>query len=247
MRRWFGSSVLVLMVMLAATAAWAGESGGHTDPVGPVLLELVVLLAAAKLGGAIFLRVGQPAVLGELVAGVVLGNAILLTGNNHTLTQFATDVTTPGTPIDILARLGVVLLLFTVGLESNLGAMLKVGAASFLVATIGVVCPFILGWGVSRLLLPGTHDPLTHVFIGATLCATSVGITARVFQELGRLDQDESRIVLGAAVIDDVMGLVVLAVVSSMITAKATGQSLAIGSVVLLVAEIGRASCRERV
>jgi len=236
-RRWMGRyGIWAMAAMLAACgAAWANEGGGHSDPVGPVLLELVVLLAAAKLGGAAFLRVGQPAVLGELVAGVVLGNLALVTGESALLTRFAHDVTTPGTPMDILARLGVVLLLFTVGLESNLDAMLKVGVTSLLVATIGVVCPFVLGWGVSTWLLPGQADPMTHVFIGATLCATSVGITARVFQELGRLDQDESRIVLGAAVIDDVMGLVVLAVVSSMITAKATGQALAVGSVLMLV------------
>ncbi|MBI5831798.1 MAG: cation:proton antiporter [Armatimonadetes bacterium] len=225
----------VVALVAASTAAWAGESGSHSDPVGPVLLEIVLLLGAAKLGGAVFLRLGQPAVLGELVAGVVLGNMVLLTGDSALLTQLSRDVTTPGTPMDILARLGVVLLLFTVGLESDLGAMLKVGVASFLVASIGVVCPFVLGWGVSVWLLPGQPDPLTHIFIGATLCATSVGITARVFQELGRLDQDESRIVLGAAVIDDVMGLVVLAVVSAMITAKDTGQALAVGSVLGLV------------
>ncbi|NUQ01455.1 MAG: cation:proton antiporter, partial [Armatimonadetes bacterium] len=131
-----------------------------------------------------------------------------------------------GGAIDILARLGVVLLLFMVGLESNLAAMMQVGLSSLLVATVGVVAPFLLGFATSYWLLPGSHDLMVHVFIGATLAATSVGITARVLRELGRLDQPESRIILGAAVIDDVMGLVLLAVVAGSITAQNAGGTL---------------------
>lgn len=239
----------------AAPAAGHGEGGeehggggGHSDPVTPILFGLVLILAGAKIGGAIFLKFHQPAVLGELVCGVVFGNVLLLLGleveqatdAGGLLGWYATFVhstVTHGSAIDILARIGVVLLLFQVGLESNLKDMMKVGATSFWVATIGVVCPFLLGLGVSYFFLPprGEHEILVHVYIGAVLTATSVGITARVLQELGRLNQKESRIILGAAVIDDVMGLVVLAVVAGIITAQGQGTEPAIGSMLLIL------------
>jgi Kef-type K+ transport system membrane component KefB len=135
----------------------------------------------------------------------------------------------------MLARIGVILLLFEVGLESNLGDMRRVGASAFLVATLGVVAPMGLGWLVGKWCLPDESWHV-HLFLGATLCATSVGITARVLKDLGQTDRKESQIILGAAVIDDVMGLIVLAVVQAiivkgtasfsevaMITAKAVG------------------------
>ena len=119
----------------------------------------------------------------------------------------------------MLARLGVLLLLFEVGLESTVAQMLKVGLSSLLVAILGVVAPFALGWGVGAWLLPGAAR-YVHAFLGATLSATSVGITARVLQDLGRSQSTEARIILGAAVIDDVLGLVILAVVSGVIAAR---------------------------
>jgi Kef-type K+ transport system membrane component KefB len=121
-----------------------------------------------------------------------------------------------GAIIKMLAGIGVVLLLFEVGLESNVRDMLSVGASSMLVAVLGVVAPMILGYGAGLWLLP-ERGWQVHLFIGATLCATSVGITARVLKDLGRSQQRESRIVLGAAVIDDVLGLIVLAIVSGVI------------------------------
>ena len=118
------------------------------------------------------------------------------------------------------------LLLFEVGLESNVREMLSVGTSSLVVALLGVVAPFFLGWGVSAWMLPH-EDLLVHLFIGATLCATSVGITARVLTDLGKVTTREAKIILGAAVIDDVLGLVILAVVSGVITAANTGGQLA--------------------
>ena len=203
----------------AATEAGHGASGSHGGPVVPVLLGLVVILAAAKLGGELFERIGQPAVLGELLFGMVLGN-LSLAGLRRPRV--------PGTDragLEILAQLGVILLLFQVGLESNVQEMLSVGWSSLLVAVLGVIAPFFLGWGVSAWLLP-EEETLAHVFIGATLCATSVGITARVLDDLGKLSTRESKIVLGAAVIDDVLGLVILSVVAGTITAANTGGSL---------------------
>jgi Kef-type K+ transport system membrane component KefB len=195
--------------------------------VVPVLLGLIVILAAAKLGGELLERIGQPAVLGELIFGVVLGNLALLGFHGFEFLK-----TNQG--IEILAQIGVMLLLFEVGLESNVKEMMSVGASSLLVATLGVIAPFFLGWGVSAWLLPD-EELLAHVFIGATLCATSVGITARVLTDLGKVTARESKIILGAAVIDDVMGLVVLAVVAGIIGAANTGGELAVGGILMIV------------
>jgi Kef-type K+ transport system membrane component KefB len=204
-----------------------GSHAGHASPVTPVLLGLVIILIAAKIGGELAERFHQPAVLGELVAGVVIGNLALLG-----ITSFEFLGTNEG--IAILAEIGVILLLFEVGLESNIGEMLSVGASSLLVAILGVVAPLFLGWGVSAWFLP-QEDLLVHLFIGATLCATSVGITARVLTDLGKVTTRESKIILGAAVIDDVLGLVILAVVSGVISAANTGGTLASMDVLLIV------------
>ena len=132
----------------------------------------------------------------------------------------------------ILAEIGVIFLLFEVGLESNIKEMLEVGISSFLVALVGVILPMLLGWGVSAWFLPQAGT-LVHVFIGATLCATSVGITARVLKDLGKTNAKESRIILGAAVIDDVMGLVILAAIAGIIKAADRGGSRHLGSELL--------------
>lgn len=209
------------------TTALAVQSDGHADPVAPVALALVIILAAAKLAGEIAVRLGQPAVLGELLAGVVIGNLSLVgySGLDDLWTSPA---------LDMLARLGVLVLLFEVGLESTLGQMMKVGGASLAVATLGVVAPFGLGWAASAWLLPD-HSVYVHAFVGATLCATSVGITARVFQDLGRIQTAEARIILGAAVIDDVMGLVVLAVVGGTIAAASDGAGFSYAAIAAIV------------
>jgi Na+:H+ antiporter len=197
------------------------------DPVAPVVLALACILVGAKLGGDVAERIGQPAVLGELVAGIALGNLDLVGVPWFRLV--ATDQT-----IDVLARLGAVVLLFEVGLESTVGDMLKVGARSLLVAVLGVVTPWVLGWGVGALVLPD-RSPYVHAFLGATLTATSVGITARVLKDLGRAQSPEARIILGAAVIDDVIGLVVLAVVASLITAANLGAGPSYGAAALVL------------
>jgi len=197
----------------------------HTssDPVVDVLLALTVILAAAKIAGHLSVRLGQPAVLGELLAGIVLGNLRLVgfTG----FETFAADPT-----VDVLARLGVVILLFEVGLESTVREMFEVGLPSLFVAILGVITPFALGWSVSAWLL-ADQGPYVHAFIGATLTATSVGITARVLQELGRSRTAEARVILGAAVIDDVLGLIILAVVSGIITSANHGVEMSYGGI----------------
>lgn len=195
-----------------------------------LLLALVVLLPSAKLAGMAAERLGQPAVLGELLAGMLLGNLGLI--GLHGLDYLKTDA-----PLEILASLGVILLLFEVGLDSSLADLMKVGLSSLLVAVVGVVLPFGLGWLVGALMLPD-HSFYVHAFIGATLCATSVGITARVLQDIHKIRSREAKIILGAAVIDDILGLVVLAIITGMIHGAGSGLDLSAGSIVWLVAKV---------
>ncbi|HEY4422686.1 MAG TPA: cation:proton antiporter [Pyrinomonadaceae bacterium] len=210
-------------VMAAGEGATGTESHG-LDPA--VLIGVAIMLVLAKAGGEIFERMGQSAVLGELCAGIVLGNLVLFGFN------WAEPLKTNET-IAALAELGVIILLFEVGLESDLKEMVEVGPSALLVAVLGVIAPFFLGWAVSAYFIPG-EARLAHIFIGATLCATSVGITARVFKDLGKLATREARIILGAAVIDDVLGLLILAVVAGAIKAAAIGVALSFFDVGLI-------------
>lgn len=195
--------------MALANTAADGTSGPASNyPLLFFFIAILVLLA--KVGGAVK-KWGQPPVLGELLIGVILGNLGLL--GFHYVDELKNIPY-----IAFLAELGVILLLFQIGLESNIDKMKKVGMRAFLVATVGVVAPFALGtYLVGPWLLPGL-DFNAYLFLGATLTATSVGITARVFKDLNALHTKEAQIVLGAAVIDDVMGLVVLAIVTAIVT-----------------------------
>ena len=189
-----------------------------------VLLALAIILGGAKLAGHLAERFGQPAVLGELLVGVLLGNL------THLGLRWFSDVATDPL-IDGLAQLGVVILLFEVGLESTVGDMLTVGVRSTVVAVLGVVFPWVLGSAASAILMPD-RSIYVHAFIGATLTATSVGITARVLADLGKSATSEARIILGAAVIDDVIGLVILAVITSFVTASNTGTTMSAPTIV---------------
>jgi Kef-type K+ transport system membrane component KefB len=199
----------------------------YADTLAPVVLALAVILAAAKLGGDAAERIGQPAVLGELVVGVLVGNLPLVGIDSF---QFIAANST----IEVLAQLGAVILLFEVGLESTVRDMLHVGVRSLMVAVLGVVTPWALGWWVGALLLP-KHSVYVHAFLGAVVTATSVGITARVLKDLGRSQSPEARIILGAAVIDDVLGLVVLAAVAAVIAAADSGAALSYSALALVL------------
>ena len=219
--------VLAWLAIAPAVLAAASADAHEFEPFTGVLLALTVILASAKIAGHLSVKLGQPAVLGELIAGIVLGNLSLLG-----VTAFETIAANP--TVDALSRLGVVILLFEVGLQSTVREMFQVGLPSLLVAVLGVITPFALGWGVSAWLL-ADRSPYVHAFIGATLTATSVGITARVLQDLGRSRTPEARVILGAAVIDDVLGLMILAVVSGLITSANRGVEmsyLGIGAIV---------------
>ena len=228
-----GVAAIVLVVApcapfaIASTEPAATGDGHGLEP--SVLIGLAAILAAAKLGGELFERFQQPAVLGELLAGIIIGNLVLL---GFTAAE---PLKTDGV-IAALAQIGVILLLFEVGLESDLGEMMAVGWSSLFVAITGVVAPFFLGWGVAAYFLPG-ESRLVHVFIGSVLCATSVGITARVLKDMGKLKLRESRIILGAAVIDDVIGLMVLAIVIGAVSATTSGTVLSSSHIFAIVAK----------
>ncbi|MFH1439764.1 MAG: cation:proton antiporter [Candidatus Woesearchaeota archaeon] len=184
-------------------------TGEHGSEFAVTFLWIAVILIFAKLSSLVE-KFGQPAVLGELVIGVILGNLVLL--GIHIFEPIKHN-----SIITFLAELGVVILLFQIGLESNLGEMKRVGFRAGVVAVIGVVLPFLIGTLLGPFFLPGLSFN-AYLFLGATLTATSVGITARVFKDLNKLNTPEAKIVLGAAVIDDVLGLIILAVVSAIVT-----------------------------
>lgn len=198
--------------MTHSTLAILAEEGAMTVP--EFLFLLIAILVAAKLLGELAEKIGQPAVLGELVAGVLLGSSLL-------------GIVDPAVEmVHLLAEIGVVLLLFQIGLETDLRRLIQVGGASTAVAIVGVVVPFVGGYFAAVAL---GLETLPAVVCGAALTATSVGITARVLSDLGRLREPESQIVLGAAVIDDIIGLIILAVVSQVVSGSeltATGVAI---------------------
>ncbi|MFC1690798.1 cation:proton antiporter [Nanoarchaeota archaeon] len=167
--------------------------------VGELLLKLAIILASAKVARIICHKIDQPAVLGELVVGALLGPSLLnviIPGQSEVLT--------------FLAEIGVILLLFQVGLESNIYQLLKVGLSSSLVALIGIIAPF--GLGYLYFAYVNGASSLISLYVAATLTATSVGVTMRVLSEIKKLNSDEGKIILGAAVIDDIIGLIILSV-----------------------------------
>lgn len=279
----------------------------------PILLSILIIILGAKLGGELAERFKQPAVLGELLVGVVLGAGLLGGylglpdfGEEQTFhdeeellhdaedahqeavahlealqaSQTATQQELDAARLEVnatrdvlhdqeqqfgaymskqgpqlgnievlatLATIGVILLLFEVGLESDVKELTRVGKSSIYVAIIGVVASFIVGYAFSAGLTkvwPPWHavderlgDHLLHLFVGATLTATSVGITARVLGDMGRLNTNETKIILGAAVIDDIAGLIILAIVAAMVAAAASGVSVDMIALALIAAK----------
>lgn len=167
-----------------------------------VLLNLFLIILFAKLLAEIFERLKQPAVVGEILAGVIFGPALL-------------GFISPSEIVKSAAEIGVIFLLFTVGLETNPSAVLRVGKKAFVVAVLGVVVPFLAGYLLMKIYDGNSAEAM---FLGAAMVATSVGITARVLSNLGLLDAPTAKIILGAAVIDDILGLLILTVVSSITT-----------------------------
>lgn len=231
---------------LLATEAQA-ETGSLV--LAGVLLSLVVIYLAAKLVGELCARINLPSVLGELVGGVVVGisafNLLIFpdsSGAFHSLILDFLQTTAGLTPealpsvgssisevISLLSELGVIILLFEIGLESDLKELIRVGPQAAVVAIVGVAVPFVAG--TTGLILLFGVPAIPAIFAGAALTATSIGITAKVLAELQRLSSREGQIIIGAAVLDDVLGIIVLAVVASL--AK-TGE-IQVGNIIYLV------------
>lgn len=240
--------------------------GAHTSLFSSIMIELALIIVVAMIGRWLAGRFNQPAVMGELLFGVIVGNVAYWLHNpffflvmhldsamqifGHVWQSglsisgavqqvFSADELAPGgigtKMIHILtghnalplmtmvfalwlfSNFGVILLLFMVGLESSVEEMLRVGGRAILVAMVGVIIPFVLGLLASMWLIPGAAMPV-HIFLGATLCATSVGITARLFKDLHKLRTPEAKVILGAAVLNDILGLIILAVVIGIVT-----------------------------
>jgi Kef-type K+ transport system membrane component KefB len=205
----FGLS-LALAAGFVVRQAHAGQSGagGSDDHLAWLALGLAIVLLAAKLGGHAAVRLGQGAVLGELLAGVLLGNV-------PGMAWLRDDAS-----IDILAQLGSLVLLFDVGLELTVREVFDAGRSAAAVAALGTACTFGLGCLAALWLRP--HEPFALLaFLGASLTATSIGITARVLKDLGKAKTRESHVILGAAVLDDVIALVLLAITSGSLAAAA--------------------------
>jgi Kef-type K+ transport system membrane component KefB len=189
----------------------------HETPVAVVLGVLAAILLGAKALGELAERLGQPAVLGEMLAGVILGPSLL-------------GLVDPSSQIvHIMAEVGVVVLLFSIGLETDLKRLLAVGGTAITVASAGVVLPFVGGFAASLLL--GLTNAQAIV-MGAALTATSVGITARVLGDLGQLNKPDGQVILGAAIVDDVIGLIILAVVSDAVS----GETITLSTILLKTA-----------
>jgi Kef-type K+ transport system membrane component KefB len=181
-------------------------------------LAMLIVFGSAKLLSEIFERLGQPGIVGEILAGVLIGPSVF-------------NWIHPDAMLDALAQLGVMFLLFRVGLDVKASELMKVGGTAFLVAVLGVVVPFLCGWGIMRLW---GYPAVESIFVGAAMVATSVGITAQVLAARGLLQLTASRIILGAAVIDDILGLIVLAIVSSMAAGKINFVEIGLTSVAAL-------------
>jgi Kef-type K+ transport system membrane component KefB len=281
----FMPSCIAPLTWVWATAA--GQlSAGHADPVAPILIALVLISFGAMLGGYLMQKLRQPAVLGELLVGMLVANIAyylrqpvisvlreggairsvmtyaltkssslgeaaraILPASAHTqrLVEILNSPTGPVAIqiyefVDMLSRIAIIVLLFLVGLETSVREMRKVGKTSSLVAIVGIIVPFLLGFGA--MVLVNQQTPMeSALFTGVILVATSVGITARIFRDLGQEHRAEAKIILGAAVIDDVLGLLFLAVLSGFVVTGTVHfwsvSSIALKALLFLAGSIG--------
>ena len=234
----------LLLLLTPVSPLHASSSASGSADLVHFFAILALMLVVGKVSGEAFERLGQPAVLGELIAGILLGPSMLgviPVGGEDVLQEVIT----------VFAEIGVVVLLFEIGLETDIKQMFRVGPAASSIALVGVALPFVLGAGywLSPLVDSSFNvadSTTTAIFIGATLTATSVGITARVLKDLNAMRSLESQLIIGAAVIDDILGLVILGIVATLVTGASVtflgvGRALvvAIGFLVVSVA-VGR-------
>lgn len=199
-----------------------------------VLWMIVVIFALAKIAGFFFKKIGMPGLIGEIIVGILLANLIIgdktIAGMFGIWKDIGTGMSSENFDIlNTLAQIGVMFLLFAVGLETRVKELLSVGKTAFMVALLGVVIPFILGFVYVEFIFDPGNIP-SSLFLGAAMVATSVGITARVIKDLNLTNTKESKIIIGAAVIDDVLGMIVLAIVKGIVDNSGGG----IGNIILI-------------
>lgn len=189
------------------------------EEITEILFDLFIIFALAKVAGELFTRIRQPAIVGEVLVGVIIGpHALGLVGKPDAdlITLFSNDEEAAREALnivfDVIAELGVILLLFFVGLETRLGELMDVRGRALAVGVLGIVFPFAMGFGL--IYATGRSD-VESAFVATAMVATSVGITARVMSDIGVIRTQEARVILGAAVVDDILGLLLLAAVSS--------------------------------
>ncbi len=189
------------------------------EEITEILFDLFTIFALAKVAGEVFTRIGQPAIVAEVLVGIVIGpHALGLVGtpDGDLISLFHEDEEAAREALnivfDVIAELGVIILLFFVGLETRLGELMEVRGRALAVGVLGIIFPFALGF---TLIYATGREDVEAAFVATAMVATSVGITARVMADIGVIRSQEARIILGAAVVDDILGLLLLAVVSS--------------------------------
>ncbi|MEW8238658.1 MAG: cation:proton antiporter, partial [Candidatus Thiodiazotropha taylori] len=221
---------VVVLLWLNQGEHSAEHGGGAHEVILQSFIWFAVAMVLARAFASLFKLINIPAVLGCITAGIVAGNFALMTGLDWLEPIKTTEF------IRIIAEYAVVLLLFKIGLESNIEDIMSVGLRSLAVAIVGVVAPMVLGYVTLATLMPGQSD-VVYLFFGAALSATSIAITTRTFEDLGQKDSTESIMVRSAAVIDDVLGLVILAFVSSLAATSGDAEAVGIGSMFVIIAK----------
>jgi Na+:H+ antiporter len=186
---------------------------GGSEEITSIVMQLFVLLLAAKIGEEILRRLGQPGIVGELLGGFVVG-------------PFGLALVAPGETALVFAEMGVVILLFSVGLEVRTDDLLKVGKPALLTAIIGMILPMAGGFGLAAAL---GGDPLASFFVGLALAATSIGITSRVLRDLGVMDRTFAKIIIGAALVDDILALVLIGLAAGVAEGDVSASTLLVG------------------
>jgi Kef-type K+ transport system membrane component KefB len=215
-------------VIAPSTSGAPAPAAGAGEEILGVLLGLFVLLLGAKVGEEVMRRLGQPGVVGELLGGFLVG-------------PYALGLVTPGETAAVFAEIGVVVLLFTVGLEVRTDDLFAVGKPAILTAVVAMVLPILAGFGLAAAL---GNDPIASFFVGLALAATSIGITSRVLRDMGVLDQQFARVIIGAALVDDILALVLIGLASGAAEGDISASTVLVGVAGIGLVLLGFAAAR---
>ncbi|MEO5965718.1 MAG: cation:proton antiporter [Candidatus Limnocylindrales bacterium] len=216
------------VALVAPATGPAAPSAGASGDILSVLAGLFVLLLGAKVGEEVMRRLGQPGVVGELLGGFLVG-------------PYALGLVTPGETAAVLAEIGVVVLLFTVGLEVRTDDLFAVGRPAILTAVIAMVLPMLAGFALATAV---GSDPIAASFVGLALAATSIGITSRVLRDMGVLDQRFARVIIGAALVDDILALVLIGLASGAAEGNISASTVLVGVAGIGLVLLGFAAAR---